>query len=1253
MCLYIVRTVLYTSTVNQKHIIITSCKVTETSSVIVNRYIFPKNFCQRYESNSFEKNCQFKKLAVIYSNSQYIGEMKHISATVLMLLISWALVINIMALDDGLSNITISIMPEVLHSTEPIISCNFRSACFNNVSYCSECSTVTLNELIDVSGGTILVNSAEIVFLPGTHIVNSSKNWLIFSSSAHRLRMNITGEGNVTVLCVSEFYLKFLDIEYVSISNLQFKYCNGHTSKTHDEVLTLKLYTNQFHSMIILDRIKMINQNRTGIHIIFKKKHRDIQGSTYVVRLTNSNIIAGNVVVYFTTNPSIITDNTYKIQMDNVSFIHSCFKVDKKAQAKHYEINIANVRFTNGSCSPVLLLPGHAVVRLTNLTMKSTSSVMLLHSVEKNFIFLQGHCRFYDNSGAVLIASKSELVFVGAKVEFIKNYVEREKLENPGAMIAIENSIAIFNDSHVRFEKNYGQNCGGIAATNEAVISFSNSTVEFTDNNGSWGGAMSLYSRSKLINGGNTLNSTLTFTRNKALEKGGAIYIEDRSYVHAHKVHTSAIQTGYKVQFKFFGNEAYKGGNNIYGGWVDWMISMAGNNVTYDSKIGSILHFENNNSEITSDPTRLCLCVNNIPNCRFTHMKVKAYPGEKFSVNLVGVGQRYGRVETLMKVKLVDQFNTSSYIGSDGDSQNIKATKNVCTTLECVVLSLNKRETLMMTTWSNSGPVFEQAVLERYPDKLGLLFEQLYIQVQLKECPLGFLLDKKERKCICYSSLRMLGLSCNSHSYKINRTEKQWIGMVSEHMVARENPGVIVHQNCPFDYCRTDQESLLINLEHQDEQCAFNRSGILCGGCQTNFSRVLGSSKCKICSNLTLLIFPGVILAGLLLVVLLMVLDLTVSVGTINGLLFYANVVQIQYSTFFGSGIRSNASFLSMFIAWLNLDLGIECCLCSGLDTYTETWLQFCFPLYIWLLTAVIIVLSHYSTQVSKLGGKNAVKVLATLLLFSYTKFLRLFVVIISYTEIVYPDGYSKSVWLYDSNINYLKGKHIPLFIASILLLLLFTIPYSLFLLGIQWFHKISVPHYSVRRLIQSFKLLSDAYREPYKPSHCYWSGLILFARIVLVITFSADRNNGPNISLLVTIILSSVLQVWIFFTKWVYKCNLINCFEVLCLCNLGITSTVLLLELSTYNTHHHIISTVVYLSTGIAFLKFILVLIYHVQRAFFLTEIGTRLKRKLLRLYSKDRMELEMEGAPNEQQTGYSRVTYTVIDLTQPLMKN
>ena len=52
-------------------------------------------------------------------------------------------------------------------------------------------------------------------------------------------------------------------------------------------------------------------------------------------------------------------------------------------------------------------------------------------------------------------------------------------------------------------------------------------------------------------------------------------------------------------------------------------------------------------------------------------------------------------------------------------------------------------------------------------------------------------------------------------------------------------------------------------------------------------------------------------------------------------------------------------------------------------------WLQFVFPLYVWLLVIAIIVGCRYSGRLSRLCGRNAVPVLATLILMSYTKLSR------------------------------------------------------------------------------------------------------------------------------------------------------------------------------------------------------------------------------------------------------------------------
>ena len=70
---------------------------------------------------------------------------------------------------------------------------------------------------------------------------------------------------------------------------------------------------------------------------------------------------------------------------------------------------------------------------------------------------------------------------------------------------------------------------------------------------------------------------------------------------------------------------------------------------------------------------------------------------------------------------------------------------------------------------------------------------------------------------------------------------------------------------------------------------------------------------------------------------------------------------------------------MKAFIAWLNLDFGIETCFALGLTGYAKTWLQFFFPLYIWSVAGLMILLAHNSKAMTKIFGKNCVQVLTTL----------------------------------------------------------------------------------------------------------------------------------------------------------------------------------------------------------------------------------------------------------------------------------
>ena len=81
--------------------------------------------------------------------------------------------------------------------------------------------------------------------------------------------------------------------------------------------------------------------------------------------------------------------------------------------------------------------------------------------------------------------------------------------------------------------------------------------------------------------------------------------------------------------------------------------------------------------------------------------------------------------------------------------------------------------------------------------------------------------------------------------------------------------------------------------------------------------------------------------------------------------------------------------FFKFFIAWLNLDFGIEMCFVNNLNAFWKSWLQFFFPLYLWSIAGLMIMLARYSTRLTAFFGNRAVPVLATIFLLSYMKLLR------------------------------------------------------------------------------------------------------------------------------------------------------------------------------------------------------------------------------------------------------------------------
>ena len=255
-----------------------------------------------------------------------------------------------------------------------------------------------------------------------------------------------------------------------------------------------------------------------------------------------------------------------------------------------------------------------------------------------------------------------------------------------------------------------------------------------------------------------------------------------------------------------------------------------------------------------------------------------------------------------------------------------------------------------------------------------------------------------------------------------------------------------------------------------------------------------------------MLIIP-ITITGILLVLLLFVLNLTVTDGTINGFILYVNIISINTPVFFNELNHFTPTYT--FISIANLDLGIQTCFYNGMDDYAKMWLQLAFPFYLIFIATLIIITSRYSTTIQRLTARRALPVLATLFLLSYTKILRIVSnVLFFYSTISHlPSKHTTLVWSVDANVPLFGVRFTILFVACLILFLI-LVPFNIILLFTRTLSRF--------RFINKFKPLLDAYQGPYKIKYYYWPGLQLAIRAVLYGVSSLEKKNNTAISIII-----------------------------------------------------------------------------------------------------------------------------------------
>ena len=371
--------------------------------------------------------------------------------------------------------------------------------------------------------------------------------------------------------------------------------------------------------------------------------------------------------------------------------------------------------------------------------------------------------------------------------------------------------------------------------------------------------------------------------------------------------------------------------------------------------------------------------------------------------------------------------------------------------------------------------------------------------------------------CECDSKLNKYIKSCDFKTKSILRKGNPWISYVSSY--GSSSSGYLVYPHCPLDYCYPPGSNILINISEpngSDAQCQRQRSGLLCGTCKPDFSLSLGTVHCISCPHywpaLLVLQLFGSLVSGLVLVSVILILNLTVAVGTLNGIIFYVNVLY----NFIPSLSHSRITLSSVFVSWLNLELGFDLCFFKGMNAYSKIWIEVLFPTYVIFLVITIILVSEWSDKFSHfIGKKNPVATLATLILFSYAKLLNIIIRALSFVIISFPGPTNKVRWLPDASVEFFRGKHIPLGIGALSLLLL-CITFTALVFSWQWLAYFSDTKFLKLVKCQKMSHFIETYHAPHTPRNRYWTGLLLVVRIILCVVSAINVSGNPNVNLLI-----------------------------------------------------------------------------------------------------------------------------------------
>ena len=471
---------------------------------------------------------------------------------------------------------------------------------------------------------------------------------------------------------------------------------------------------------------------------------------------------------------------------------------------------------------------------------------------------------------------------------------DRNHLRNlPSSNTSNANSIAAVAlsgiDIQLRGNNKFSSNVATALLVEGATAEFSyNSFTVFENNSGLHGGAI------LLINGAWISvfpNSTLIFQQNRAVDYGGAIYVELSTpfdyllsrICFIRYFSESFSPSKWETNFTFIGNTAGQsnGGNTntIFASTLQPCIKvfgLKGTELFVDEPFDYIPPATVNT--IATSPERFT----------YSQTNFSIVPGEVYN----------------LPVKLLDELgqnvSTAIFIATCNESPTPYVVAPYHFTNGSIQIAGKPEETCQLQLQTDTD--YSVATT---------------LQITLLRCPPGFLYndDVKQCECLVNPTKQKLAISgCDLTSFRAYFDQFYWIGYESGKAFN------LLTTSCPYRYCykdhiNEDQLPRIANETTLDEFVCGNRSrtGFLCGKCIDGYSVALNSPQymCSRCENYymgILYFFLSYLIPVSILFYIIMTYNIRMTVGTISAFLFFSQIISSQYR--FGSdyALKGNSS---------------------------------------------------------------------------------------------------------------------------------------------------------------------------------------------------------------------------------------------------------------------------------------------------------------------------------------------------------